>query len=915
MDGIGYALVQMGGRVKEHYWYLRSVDEVFEELESSEEGLTSSQVKQRLERYGHNELEKAERFNSFKVLISKLNTLLVYILTATALLSLWAGHHLEFWVILVIIGFTVLVSWFQEYQAARSVEALESYTARKVSVVRGGKEHEIESRNLVPGDVIVIRRGMILPADIRVTHSSGIRADESILTGESVHKPKHADRIDKQDVPVADQNNILFSGTSIVTGSGRGVVIGTGLDSAIGRISHALKEIGYAPTPLQVRIERMTRRISFMVLGLAALFFVILLLQGQPMLAALILVGAVAVGGIPEGFPLVLTIALTHGVRKMAERNALVKDMSSVETLGTSTIICTDKTGTLTQNRMRATRIALASGDLIHVEGHGYEPIAVFRRGHAKLSHEDLDAHAELLEVCVFCSNAQLSLEDGEWTLEGEPTEGALLALAKAAGCDEEVMREDHPRTDEVPFDPEAKFMVTVHDSTAYLKGALERVLEKCSHVRVDGTVRTLSKPMRESIVTRGHELTDDALRVIAFATKKRVKRVPKSGYTFEGMVGIEDPLRPEAISAVEECKRAGIGVVMITGDHVNTARSIAQRVGILTKQRNKVLEASELDKMEDEDLDGIIGSVAVFARATPEHKLRIVKSLQRNGEIVAMTGDGVNDAPALKKADLGVAMGKHGTEVARQASNLVLADDNFGTIVDAVRQGRTIYSNIRRFIFYLLTANFTEVSLIILAVAIGLSAPLTALFILTINVLTSVIPALALAVEPTNSNVMTHRPRHPDERLLSNYLLTKILVLIPLTVTATIGVFWYSMEILGRSLEYAQTMVFATIIVFELFHVFNARSLHTSIFSERFLKNPYIFLAIAATLSLTLLILYVPALQVVFGTVPLTGFDWLVITAIGSSIVVFSEIVKLLVLSEIREQNLRRQDIACDCD
>ena len=896
--------------MKEHYWYLRSVDEVFEELESNKDGLTSAQVKRRLEEYGPNELERAERFNSFKVLLSKLNTLLVYILSATAILSLFAGHHIEFWVILVIIGFTVLVSWFQEYQAARSVEALESYTARKVTVLRGGKEHEIESRELVPGDVVVIRRGMILPADIRVIESNGLRTDESILTGESIQKAKHADRIDKQDLPVADQNNILFSGTSVTTGSGRGVVIGTGSDSAIGRISHALKEIGHQQTPLQIRIEQMTRRISFMVLGVATFFFLLLLSQGQPLFAALILVGAVAVSGIPEGFPLVLTIALTHGVRKMAARNALVKDMSSVETLGTSTVICTDKTGTLTQNRMRAVRIALPSGDQIHVEGQGYEPIAIFKKGHSTLSPDDLDRYSALFETCVYCNNAQLSLEDGEWALEGEPTEGALLALAKSAGCDEAVMREDHPRSDEIPFDPDVKFMITVHDSTAYLKGALERVLDKCSHVRVDGKVRKLTKPVHEKISEQARELTDDALRVLAFATKPK-KRSLESGYVFEGIVGIEDPIRPEAIKAVEECTRAGIAVVMITGDHVNTARSIAKRIGILTEQRNRVIEGSELDKIEDEDLDRIIESVAVFARATPEHKLRIVKSLQRNGEVVAMTGDGVNDAPALKKADLGVSMGKHGTEVARQASNLVLADDNFGTIVDAVRQGRTIYSNIRRFIFFLLTANFTEVSLIILAVAIGLNAPLTALLILTINVLTSVIPALALAVEPTNSNVMTLRPRHPDERLLSSYLLTKILVLIPLTVLSTIAVFWYSLEVLGRSLEYAQTMVFTTIIVFELFHVFNARSLHTSIFSERFFKNPYIFLAIAATLTLTLLILYLPALQLVFGTVGLTGFDWIMIAAIGSSIVVFSEIIKLLVLSEIREQNLRKQDVA----
>lgn len=888
--------------MSKQHWYLRSVEEVYDDLETNQHGLTDNEAAKRLEKYGPNAIAQAEGFKPLKSLLRQINSLLIYILLGTAIISLLGNHAIEFWVILAILGFTILFSWFQEYQAAQSVQALQELSAKKVLVRRAHKDVEVSSKQLVPGDVVVLERGMILPADMRVVESNGLRLDESVLTGESVQKPKQSAQLHEQDVSIADQNNLVFSGTSITTGSGLGVVVATGQLSAIGKISQAIKEIGHTQTPLQRRVDDMSKRISYIVLGVAALFFLVLLAQQQPIFAALLLVGALAVSGIPESFPLVLTVALTNGVRSMAAHNALVKDMASVETLGTATVICTDKTGTLTQNRMRVTNVVFPGEKEILLDGTGYQPVGDFQQDGSSVSKDSLKRHEEFFKACVFCNDATLYFEGREWALEGEPTEGALLTLAKTAGYDDEVLREHHPRQDQIPFDPKEKFMVTAHANSSYLKGAVERVIQKCSYVRENSKKKKLSKKHSEQLLSQASELSNSQLRVLAIASKSSTSNFD-TGFVFEGLVGIKDPVRQEALQAVTECRKAGVEIIMITGDHASTARSIAEELSIVNDKRHRVIVGSELDKISDSKLDAMISEVAVFARTTPDHKLRIVSSLQRQKEIVAMTGDGVNDAPALKKADLGVSMGRTGTEVARQASNLVLADDNFATIVEAIRRGRTIYSNIRRFIFYLLTGNFTEVSLIFFAVLIGLQSPLTAILVLFINLVTSSLPAFALAVEPTKEEVMSHKPRDPSERILGSYLLTKILVLIPLLLAGSLAMFLYALNVRQETLMYAQTLVFATIVCFELFHVFNARSLHASIFSGRFFKNKYIFFSVGLSAGLMLAVIYVPALQVVMGTAPLVLSDWALVVAVSSSVIVFSEVVKLMIHSEIRER------------
>ena len=892
---------------EERYWYLRTPEETLKELSTAKKGLTTQEAQKRQEEFGANSLVQEEGFTHLKNLLDKCHNLIVYVLLATGIISLWGGHVIEFWVILFIIAFTVLLGFFQEYHAGKSIEALQALTAKHVLVLRDGTEQEIPAEDLVPGDIVHLNRGVIVPADIRIIHAQGLSVDESILTGESVQKHKGSERIEKQDVPLSERENMVFSGTSVTSGKGVGVVVETGFTSEIGKISLALKSIDKEKSPLQKKVHSMSQRISFAVVAIAALFYFLLLAQDYALPAALLLVAAVAVAGIPEGFPLVMTVTLSHGVKRMAKQQAIVKDLSSVETLGTTTVICTDKTGTLTENKMRVNKIWLPEKELV-VQGTGYEPRSTFLDGKKTLAQQDLKRYEHLFYTAALCNNAELVFSGGDWTLKGEPTEGALITLAKSAGFDEEVLRETHPRVHEIPFDPAQKFMITVHKQegkktlTAHLKGAPEKVLEKCTHYH-NGKKRVKLTTREKHVIYKAvEEYSKQALRVLALATKNaKSAEHTQSGYTFQGFVGIHDPIRKDVYTAVEECRSAGVRIIMVTGDHVTTAQAIGKELGLLDKEHDKILTGADVDRLTDEDLDKEILRTAIFARTTPEHKFRIVASLQRTGAITAMTGDGVNDAPALKKADIGVAMGKDGTDVARESANIVLADDNFATIVHAIREGRTIYSNIRRFIFYLLTANLTIVSLMIFTIMLGFAAPLTALMILFINVITSVVPAFALSIEPTHNKVMHQHPRNPKEKLLSTYVLLKIGLVAPIIFLGTFILFFWE---LGRSdVAVAQTVALTSIVFFGLFHVFNARSLHISAFNHNFFKNTWIFISVAITLSLLLGAIYTPFGQAIFGTVALPTSKILIIAAVASSVLFISEITKLAIQSEFAEQ------------
>jgi Ca2+-transporting ATPase len=899
----------------DRFWFLRKIDEVFLELNTTKNGLSSTEAAKRLAEEGLNVLAEEDKNRLFKIILRNLNNILIYILLMSGILSIISGHMIEFYVIFAIIIMTVFLGVIQEFRAGKAIDALKQMTSKKVDVLRGGMMMTIIAEDLVRGDIISLNRGMIAPADIRVIEANSLMADESVLTGESVQKSKHSNKLVGQDILLSDRNNMIFSGTSITNGKGIGVVVETGIKSEIGKISGELKEIGDQKSPLQNKIDKMSKRISYVVIITCIILFMILMFRGNDIFGALLLISAVAVSGIPESFPLALTLALSSGVKKMAKQNAIVRDLASVETLGTTTVICTDKTGTLTQNKMIVEKVYFADGFEMSVLGEGYCPNSSFHSGGKKVDQNKLSFYDNFFKACVLCNNSELLLEAGACTLKGEPTEGAILVLAKSAGFDDVELREDYKLLKEFPFDPSKKFMITVNsagkNSIAYLKGSAENVLEKSSFIRTGkNAVRKITSKDIQKFHAVVHKYGSEGYRVIGIATKNIVKSTAlkdkeinsSCGYVFEGFVAILDPVRPDAFSSIEECMSAGIRVMMITGDHKKTAESIGKKLGILTTRYDKIIEGSELENMSDEDLDNVIENVAIFARTTPDHKLRIVSSLQRKGEIVAMTGDGVNDAPALKKADIGVSMGKGGTDVARESSNMILVDDNFSTIVNAIREGRTIYSNIRRFAYYLLTGNMTEVGLIALAIIFGLVTPLTALMVLFINIVTSTFPAIALSIEPTHHKVMNQKPRNPDEKILSKYIILKILVLVPILFMGTMLLFQMEYQATG-SIEKARTMAFATIVLFELFHVFNARSLHVSIFNTKFFSNKYIFYAVGSSLMMVILAIHTGLGQSIFGTIPLTSADWLIITLVSSSVVVISEVIKMLIRSEFEEQ------------
>ena len=903
------------------FWHLRTIEEVEKELKTTSQGLTIKQSEQRNEKFGDNTLEGDSDFKGYKVLLEKINSLLIYILFGASIIAFLTHEILEGVIILGIIFMTVTLGFFQEYKADKTIKALSKLSAKKITVKRNGKKVTIDSAKLVPGDIVYLNRGDIVPADIRLFEVSGLEINESIITGESLDRRKTTNHISDENVSLGDMTNMAFSSTHVTGGQGVGIVVEIGRKTFIGQISESIEKIAIQKSPIQKKIDLMSKRISYIVLSVAFLLFLLLLFQGNSLYFSILLISAVAIAGIPESFPLALTLTFSHGIKKMAKQNAIVKDLNSVETLGTTTVICTDKTGTLTQNNMRVTSFLLSDKEKFTAKGKGYEPHNTFYKKNSEIDNKQFSKYVEFFKAAILCNDAEIEKKQGEWKLQGEPTEGALLAFGKSANHDENALREDFKRIDVVPFDPKKKFMISIHQNIddkknikAYIKGAGEIVLKKCQWFRdSNNSLKKITPQYRKEIFQEIEKANSKGLRVLSLGSKK-ITLDAKSKYDsqvegqfiFEGFVGIEDPIRDEVLDAVEECKKAGIKTVMITGDHKLIAKSIGEKLQIF-QDHNTILEGHEIDNLTDDELDEVIDKTAIFARTTPEHKLRIVSSFQRKGEIVAMTGDGVNDAPALKKADIGISMGKNGTEVAREASNMILTDDNFATIVQAVKEGRTVYSNIRRFIYYLLTGNFTEVALITLAVLISSPLPLTALMILFINIVTSTIPALALSVEPTHKKVMNQIPRKPKERLLSKYILTKILITIPILLAGTMGIFLWELNVNQVDLQLASTVAFATLITFELFHTFNARSLHTSVFNKNFLKNKAVFVSIFISFTLMLLAIYTQIGQNIFETQPLTIQHWITIIAIGSIIVLFTELTKLSTKVEFEEQNSLR--------
>ena len=860
-------------------WHSLEADEVLQRLETSSQGLTTAVAQQRQAEYGSNTIPEKKRRSLLAILLGQFSDFMILVLLAAALISGFIGDAQDTIAILVIVLLNAIIGAIQEVRAERAVAALREMSAPEAHVVRDDQNITIAAADLVPGDVVILQAGDVVPADLRLLQAEEILADESALTGESTTVNKQSEVINETDLSPGDRLNIAFKSSQITSGSGRGVVVATGLDTEIGRIAQLLHAEAGVKTPLQERLARFGRYLALAVLAICAVVFTAGLLQGQPILLMFLTAVSLAVAAIPEALPAVITISLALGARKLARHHALVRNLPAVETLGSVTWICADKTGTLTQNRMTA--------ELFFFDGEQHE----------SLPESKADGPSTELGQAMALNN-DIAEKDGKPA--GEPTELALFEAAYQAGYNKDELLELHPRLDVIPFDNKRKLMTTLHQSSgqviAYIKGAPESLLPLCSHSQQRGEAVTFES---EAMLAEASRLADEGYRVLAFARREftSLPQPPEAetveqGLSFLGLVALIDPPRPEVPQAVADCQTAGITPVMITGDHPGTAMAIARRLGI-TQDEAALLSGDDLVDLSDEQFARIVETIRVYARVTPKQKLRIVKALQQNGEFVAMTGDGVNDAPALKRAGIGVAMGQKGTDVAREASDMVLLDDDFATIVRAIRAGRSIFDNIRKFIKDTMSSNSGEIWTLFLAPFMGLPIPLLPIHILWINLITDGLPGLAFSAEPAERGIMTRAPRPPEENIFAHGMWQHII---------WVGLFIAGISIaamawaIARDVAYWQTIVFTVLTVSQLFHSLAVRSETESLFHIGLFSNLPMLGAVIVTLLLQLMVIYVPALNSIFYTQPLPMFDLAVCLALSSLVLFAVEIEKWLV-------------------
>lgn len=876
-------------------WHMLSAEDTQAAFTSSPEGLSQSEAEARLAHYGPNRLAEARRQHPVLRFLQQFNNALIYFLIAAAILAILLGHLIDGGVIFAVVFVNAVVGFVQEGKAEQALNAIREMIAPHAIVVRGGERHTIDAWQIVPGDILVLEAGDKVPADIRLIRARGLTAEEAILTGESLPAEKSESPVPK-DAPLGDRFSMLYSGTLIATGQATGIAVGTGANTEIGRISSMIGSVEALQTPLLAQINQFGRLFTGLAIAVSgALYVFATLVHSYDWVDALMVVVALAVGVVPEGLPAVITITLAIGVRRMASRNAVVRRLPAVETLGATSVICSDKTGTLTKNEMTARRL-VTSSETIAVSGSGYAPDGAMEIDKADKT-SSLLVHAALL-----CNDARLIEMDGNWTVIGDPMEGALVTLAAKARLHAETERGLWPRLDEIPFDAKHRFMATLHSSPdgnriAFVKGAPERVLSMCStQTGPDETVEVNHAYWQDRI----DEAAANGERVLGFAmlpgdfTGERIDfAAVEHGLIFLGLVGFIDPPREEAVAAVAECRSAGIAVKMITGDHHGTAVAIARQLAIADNP--KAIEGATLDAMSDEELSRVVEQISVFARTTPAHKLRIVRALQSNGHIVAMTGDGVNDAPAVKQADVGIAMGRKGTEAAKEAAQMVLVDDNFASIVAAVHEGRTVYDNIRKVIGWTIPTNGGEALVVILAIVFGLALPMTPVQILWINMILTVTLGLVLAFEPAEPDVMRRPPRQRNAPILSPFLIWRVIFVSALFAVGVFGIFEYAMRS-GLGDAAARTMVVHTIVVMEIFYLFNVRYLYKTSFSMiGAAGTPAVLLAIAAVVVAQLAFTYAPFMHGLFGTAPISLVHGLMIVGIGIVTMSILEVEKTL--------------------
>ncbi|MEH7234830.1 calcium-translocating P-type ATPase, SERCA-type [Bacillus sp. JJ1562] len=874
-------------------WYELRSEEVEKKVNTSlSTGLNDQEVQQRHKQFGYNELKEAERPSALLLFLAQFKDFMVLVLLAATLVSGLLGEYIDAIAIMAIVLINGFLGFFQERKAEKSLQALKELSAPQVNVFRKNEWVRILSKELVVGDIIKFTSGDRIGADIRLVDVKSLEIEESALTGESVPVTKHVEPIREGEVSLGDQENMAFMGTMVTRGSGIGIVVGTGMNTAMGQIAELLQSAQAMITPLQRRLEQLGKILITVALILTLLVVVVGVINGHELYEMFLAGVSLAVAAIPEGLPAIVTVALSLGVQRMIKKNAIVRRLPAVETLGCASVICSDKTGTMTQNKMTVTHL-WSGGKTWSVSGTGYDVDGKFFSGEKEIKPSDHKTLQQLLTFGVLCNNALLKRTEETIVIDGDPTEGALLVAGIKAGLTNEFLGEQFEIVDEFPFDSARKMMsVIVKDKAGnqfvVTKGAPDVLLGISKSVLWDHRQQPLSVDYENKIKNAIEELASNALRTIAVGFKPlrpnqklASEREAESDLTFIGIQGMIDPPRPEVKAAVKECKDAGIKTIMITGDHLITAKAIATQLGILPAG-GKVLDGYALSKMDVEELEDIVDDVYVYARVSPEHKLKIVKALQSRGHIVAMTGDGVNDAPAIKASDIGIAMGITGTDVAKEASSLVLLDDNFATIKAAIKEGRNIYENIRKFIRYLLASNVGEILVMLFAMLMGLPLPLVPIQILWVNLVTDGLPAMALGLDQPEGNLMKHGPRHPKEGVFARGLGWKIISRGFLIGIATLAAFLVVYHRDPNNLGYAQTIAFATLVMAQLIHVFDCRS-ERSIFHRNPFQNMYLVWAVVSSILLMLIVIYYPPLQPIFKTYAIAPRDWLLVLGMSA--------------------------------
>ena len=883
--------------------YQGSREELLEKIKSNPKtGLSSSEAQARLEKYGPNKIESSNKKSMLEKIKEQILDPMVILLIVASIISAFTGDKIEAIIIIAIVIINAIMSIYQEGQAEDSVAALQKMSSPEATVVRDGKRGKVKAEDLVPGDIVILETGDIIPADIRLLDSRNLQIDESSLTGESVAVEKDAQAVYDKEVGIGDRSNSAFSSSIVTYGHGEGVITATGHDTEIGHIATSLDSVEDKETPLQRQLKELSKKLAILVIIVCILVFVVgYFRSNMTWLENFMVAVSLAVAAIPEGLTAVVTIVLSIGMNRMVERKAIVKNLVSVETLGSTTAICSDKTGTLTQNEMTITKVFTDFKEF-DVAGSGYTP-----EGDITLEGETIADHDQiklLMTVASLSNDANLIERNGLYEITGDPTEGAMLTLAEKWGIVQEDLNEAHPRIDEIPFDSDRKMMTTFHemDGTYYAmtKGAPDIMINNSSKIMVDGKLEDFTEDMKRQVLEENTKLAKQALRVMAYAFKPyetlegeelTTENIERE-MVFVGLTGMIDPPRPEAKAAVAECHASGIDVIMITGDYFETALAIAKELGI-AEHEDQAMQGSDLNNKSEEEIREIVKTKRIFARVSPQNKVQLVNALQANGNIVAMTGDGVNDAPAIKNADIGISMGITGTDVAKDTADMILVDDNFATIVNAVEEGRVIFSNIKKFVGFLLSCNIAEVLIVFLSILFGLPSPLTPIQLLWLNLVTDAFPALALGVEPAEADIMERPPRDPSESILSgetgkNVILQSIAITISVLAAYIIGLNY----IFPNNIEGAHTMVFATLITSELLRAFSVRSEKYTLKELGWFSNKNLLKANLLSFALLLLVMYVPPLRRLFE-LQFISWEWLIIIPLSFLPLIIGEIRK----------------------